>query len=57
MLAKKPYIIPIPGSRKPERLRQNLEAASVELSADEVARLDALLDSLDLMVFGGHKVK
>ena len=25
MLAKKPYIIPIPGGRKPERLRQNLE--------------------------------
>lgn len=57
MLAKKPYIIPIPGSRKPERLRQNLEAANVGLSSGEVARIDALLDGLDLMVFGGHKVK
>ena len=57
LLAKKPYIIPIPGSRKPERLRQNLEAANVELTADEMAHLDTLLGGLDLMVFGGHKVK
>ena len=57
MLCKKPYIIPIPGSRKPERLRENFGAASIELSAEEIARVDELLDGLDLMVFGGHTVR
>lgn len=54
MLCKKPWIIPIPGSRKPERLRENLEAAQVSLTAEEVARIDAALDGMDLAVFGGH---
>lgn len=54
MLRKKPWIVPIPGSRKPERLRENLEAADVALSADEVARIDELTEGLDFMVFGGH---
>lgn len=57
MLRKKPYIIPIPGSRKPERLRENLGAADLALADDEVARIDKLLDGLDLMVFGGHVVR
>ena len=57
MLEKKPWIAPIPGSRKPERLRENLGAADFALSADEVSRIDALLDQLDLRVFGGHQVK
>lgn len=57
MLQKKPYIIPIPGSRKPERLRENLGAVDVELTGSEVARIDELLEGLDLMVFGGHAVK
>ncbi len=56
MLCKKPWLIPIPGSRRPERLRENLGAAEVELSAEEVARIDGLLDGLDLMVFGGHAI-
>lgn len=54
MLCKKPWIVPIPGSRKLERLRENLGAAEVELSAEEVARIDAALDGMDLAVFGGH---
>lgn len=36
------------------RLRENLGAADVELSADEVARIDRALDGMDLAVFGGH---
>ena len=57
MLEKKSYIIPIPGSRKPERLLENLGAAEVGLTDDEVAKIDELLDGLDLMVFGGHAVR
>lgn len=56
-LAKKPYVIPIPGSRKAGRLRENLGAADVRLAHDEVSRIDELLGGLDLMVFSGHAVK
>lgn len=58
MLAKKPYIVPIPGSRKEARLRDNAGAADVRLSADEVERIDAALAAMDLSpVFGGSKVE
>lgn len=57
MLCKKPYIIPIPGTRRPERMRENLEAADVALSADEIAGIDAALDRMDLLVFGGAAAK
>jgi aryl-alcohol dehydrogenase-like predicted oxidoreductase len=40
MLARSPTIIPIPGSSRPETIRDSVVAAELELSADEVARLD-----------------
>ena len=46
MICKKPYIVPIPGSRKIERIRENLGAADVELTAEEVAAIDSMLDKL-----------
>lgn len=54
MLRRKPYIIPIPGSRRPKRLEENLRAAQVALTADEIAAIDDALDHMDLQVFGGH---
>ena len=54
VLAKRPYLIPIPGSRKPARLRENLAAATVELSSQEMSELDAALETMNLLVFGGH---
>ena len=58
MLAKKPYIVPIPGSRKEGRIRENLGAAEVVLTEEEVARLDDALCHMTMsQVFGGHKVK
>lgn len=57
MLCKKPYIVPIPGTRKPERLTKNLRAAEVELSDAEVAALDAALDRIPMSeVYGGAPV-
>ena len=47
MICKKPYIVPIPGSRKLERIKENLGAADVELTVEEVAAIDAMLDKLD----------
>lgn len=42
MLCKKPYIVPIPGTRKLSRLTENAGAADVALSAKEVAAIDKI---------------
>ena len=57
MLCKKPYLVPIPGTRRPERLTENLGAADVALSAEEVAALDGALDRIPMSeVYGGAPV-
>lgn len=40
LLAQKPWIVPIPGTRKLERLDENLGAVEVELSADDLRDID-----------------
>jgi aryl-alcohol dehydrogenase-like predicted oxidoreductase len=40
LLAQKPWIVPIPGTRKLERLDENLGAAAVELTPDELSEID-----------------
>jgi len=58
MLCKKPYIVPIPGSRKLSRIKENLGAADVILTADEVAAIDTKLNHMKMSaVFGGSPVK
>lgn len=42
LLAQGEHIVPIPGTKKVNRLRENLGAADVELSAEDLARLDEL---------------
>ena len=42
LLAKHPWIVPIPGTRRIERIEENVGAAAVALSADDVADLDAV---------------
>ena len=44
LLAKAPYNVPIPGTTKPAHLAENVAAADVELSADVLARVDALIN-------------
>lgn len=57
MLCKKPYIVPIPGTRKAERLKENAGAAEVLLTMEEVAALDQALDTMEMSeVFGGSKI-
>ena len=41
MLAKAPVVVPIPGSSRPETIRDSAQAVDLELSQDELARLDA----------------
>ena len=58
MLAKKPWIVPIPGTRKYGRLIENAQAADVKLTESEVAELDRMLDTVPMSeVFGGSRVK
>ncbi len=57
MICKKPWIVPIPGTRKRNRLEENLGAADVSLTAEEVRALDDALDAMDMSeIFGGSKV-
>ena len=58
MLAKEPWIVPIPGTRKYGRLIENAQAAEVSLSRQEVEDLDRMLDTVPMSgVFGGSKVE
>jgi aryl-alcohol dehydrogenase-like predicted oxidoreductase len=58
MIEKKPWIVPIPGTRKLNRLQENAGAADIELSQEEVAALDTALDNMEMSaVFGGSQIK
>ena len=52
MLAKRPFIVPIPGSRTTERIRENLGAADVVLTKDELEQLEAALSKIE--IFGNR---
>lgn len=57
MMAKKPWIVPIPGTRKYGRLIENAQAADVELTEQEVQDLDRMLDTVPMSdVFGGSRI-
>jgi aryl-alcohol dehydrogenase-like predicted oxidoreductase len=43
LLAQKPWIVPIPGTTKAERMRENVGAAAVELSAEELRQIGDVL--------------
>ncbi len=41
LLAQKPWIVPIPGTRKLSRLEENMGAVAVELTADDLREIDS----------------
>ena len=58
MMAKKPWIVPIPGTRKLDRLEENMKAADIKLSKEEIETMDQMLDTIPMSdVFGGSKIK
>ena len=58
LIDKKPWIVPIPGTRKLSRLKENAGAADVNLSATEVQALDDALDKIEMSaVYGGAPIK
>jgi aryl-alcohol dehydrogenase-like predicted oxidoreductase len=48
VLAQKPWIVPIPGTTKLTRLDENLGAAAVELTADELREIDAAASGIQV---------
>ncbi len=58
MICKKPWIVPIPGTRKISRMEENAASADIKLSQEEVRKLDEILDTIEMSeVFGGSRVK
>lgn len=58
MLEKKPWIVPIPGTRKTQRLVENMKSAEIKLTALEVEQMDEILKNIPMsQVFGGSKIK
>ena len=49
MLNKKPWIIPIPGTRTPSRMQENADSSDIILEATELKKLDEALDKLHLI--------
>jgi aryl-alcohol dehydrogenase-like predicted oxidoreductase len=41
LLAQKPWIVPIPGTTKRHRLEENIGAATVELTSDDLREIDS----------------
>ncbi len=48
VLAQKPWIVPIPGTTKLQRLEENLGAAEVEIGAEDLRAIDAALAGLEV---------
>ncbi|HEX9014338.1 MAG TPA: aldo/keto reductase, partial [Anaerolineaceae bacterium] len=49
LLAQKPWIVPIPGSRKLERLKENTGALAVVLTPDDLREIDHAMSQITVM--------
>lgn len=57
MMTKRPYIVPIPGTRRTDRLYENAGAAEVVLQPEEMASIDGALNHMEMSkVFGGSRI-
>ena len=52
LLAQQPWIVPIPGTRRRERLEENLAATQVELTVGDLARIDSA--AADITIVGAR---
>jgi pyridoxine 4-dehydrogenase len=48
LLAKKPWIVPIPGTTKLHRLEENIGAVNVKLTADDLGELDEATSTINI---------
>jgi aryl-alcohol dehydrogenase-like predicted oxidoreductase len=49
LLAQKPWIVPIPGSRKLERLDENNGAVNIELTADDLSQIENAMSQITVI--------
>jgi len=52
VMARNPHVVPIPGTRNTERLKENAGAAEIKLSEEEYADFNGLLSQIDFMEVG-----
>ena len=48
LLAQRPWIVPIPGTTKSHRLKENVGAAAIELTADDLRRIEDALANVKI---------
>ena len=48
LLAQKPWTVPIPGTRRPERLEENIGAAEVELTTDDLGEIEDAASKIEV---------
>jgi aryl-alcohol dehydrogenase-like predicted oxidoreductase len=48
LLAQKPWIVPIPGTTKLQRLEENIGAAHIDLSPDDLSEIDGVLATVEI---------
>jgi len=46
LLAQKPWIVPIPGTTKPHRMEENIAAAEIALSGEDLGSIEAALSAI-----------
>lgn len=49
LLAQRPFIVPIPGTKRIERLEENTAAADLDLSDEQLARIQDAADSIEIV--------
>jgi aryl-alcohol dehydrogenase-like predicted oxidoreductase len=47
LLTRRPWIVPIPGTRSPQRLRENLGAVDVQLTTEDLAEIDGAAATIE----------
>ena len=51
-IAKKPYLVPIPGTTKKDRVKENFDAVNVELAPEEMQEIERALSYMDIAAMG-----
>ena len=51
-ITKKPYLVPIPGTTKKDRVKENFDAVNVELSRAEMQEIEEALSHMDIVGMG-----
>ena len=49
ILAQREWIVPIPGTTKANRIGENIKAASIQFSKEELAKIKESVDKLDIV--------